>query len=45
MFFLFSVIMLLVGLFNKNDTMILTSGLFAIAYSIEYLAYKYFNKK
>ena len=40
MYMLITLILLIVGLFQVNETMIITSGLFGIASAIEYVGSK-----
>lgn len=42
---LISLALLIVGLFNRNEALIVASGLFAISSSIDTFRFKYFKKK
>lgn len=44
MYSIVTLILLIVGLFQVNETMIITSGLFAIASAVNYLASKVVKK-
>lgn len=42
---LIAIVLLLAGLITRDDTLVLTSGLFTIAASIDTFRYKYFKNK
>lgn len=40
---LLSIVLLIVGLFTNDDALLITSGLFAVASTIDAFRYKYFK--